>query len=195
MSKLQTVLLSLWCAIRYCACILWRAARGVGGFLRRYDFQVNWVFRVLALLGFVYLVLDRIYETSATISATGADPNDALAYPFALTNNSHLFTIRKLHFECTVVKLISKGGSTIENSTTESTTLLEVLPGKTVNFACSSYYIEGPHIAGVVQISASYKMALLPFEVKDVPFRWGGKTANPQWVRGDFVGTRPVDHK
>jgi len=193
--RLQTFLLSIWNAIRYFGCLLWRAARWVGCLIRRNDYTVNWIFRVLALIGFLLLMLDRQYDMQATISATASDPNNALAYPFAVTNNSRYLAITDVHWECNLVKLVSKGGSTVTDSIVHSQSPAAIPPGKTVNISCSSsIYIEGPHTAGLILISITYKMAFRTFEVKDVPFRWSGLTSNPQWVRGDFASPHPVEH-
>jgi hypothetical protein len=54
---------------------------------------VTWLFRLFTVLSVLYLVYDRIYETSLTTSSVASDPNDAFKYPFSINNNSHLFSI------------------------------------------------------------------------------------------------------
>lgn len=175
---------------------LWRSLCQVGSFVHRNDYTVNWIFRSLALAGFMFLILDRMYDMQATISTTGSDPNNALAYPFALTNNSRYLAISDVKWQCNVVKLISKSGSMIDGALIHSQSPSRIPPGKTANITCSSsMYIDGPHVAGLILISVSYRMLFMTFEVKDVPFRWSGRTSNPQWVRGNFANPHALQQE
>src|SRR6202021_183900 len=77
----------------------------LGRWIKGKDYWVNWAFRLMAVLSVSYLILDRIYETGATISVAASDPRDPFAYPFTLTNLSHLWKLHGLGWECTVLSL------------------------------------------------------------------------------------------
>ena len=64
---------------------------------RHGELMANWFFRSLTLLSVFYLVFDRIYETSATISAPAPDALKPFSFPFSVRNNSHFFWFAK-HF-------------------------------------------------------------------------------------------------
>jgi hypothetical protein len=133
------------------------------------------------------------------LSATGSDPNDAMAYPFALTNNSHFFTLREISWKCYVVKLISKDGrADIENTDLNRGSTLDARPGNSINFSCfgkkalTPMWVEGPFAIGEVLISVYYSTSIGKRSVENVRFTWEGETSNPQWIRGDYADDHPA---
>src|ERR1700737_1475190 len=68
----------------------WRTAKWIG--------VLFW--RSATLLSVGYLVYDRYYETDATLSVPASDPSFPFTFPFAITNNSHVFAIRNVAWSC-----------------------------------------------------------------------------------------------
>jgi hypothetical protein len=69
---------------------------------------VTWLFRFFTVLSVSYLVYDRLFETALTISAAASDPKDAFKYPFSINNNSHLFLVTGLQWQCLIISIQSE---------------------------------------------------------------------------------------
>src|ERR1700733_13395967 len=54
------------------------------------------VWRLATAISVGYLVFDRIYETSVTVTAPVPDARRPFEFPFSITNNSHLWSIRNV---------------------------------------------------------------------------------------------------
>jgi hypothetical protein len=159
------------------------------------------IFRVATLMSVSYLVYDRIWETEATIVSPASDPQDAFFFPFSIQNNSHLFTIRNIHWECETEVLIGPRLSASNNYTT-SGTVSEISPGRNMLFQCTTggrYSIPGGMTSdhpweisfGAINIAFTYDVDARFFSFTRHPsatkFSWIGRATNPQWVKGDFA--------
>jgi hypothetical protein len=51
---------------------------------------------MLTVAGFGLVMYDLVFEACATISSPASDPREPFAFPFAVTNNSHVFTLRNI---------------------------------------------------------------------------------------------------
>jgi hypothetical protein len=155
-----------------------------------------------ALLGLLYLVADRYYETSATISVSASDPANPFMFPFAVTNNSHIFRITKVRRSCIFHTLFFDNGPHF--SPLEARQELPILPeipeGQTVNFDCGINRTGRPSafafpagkqprvLQAALTIELGYYVAFFAIEVAhrhaSATFTWFGNASNPQWIRG-----------
>ncbi len=160
----------------------------------------NGFFRFATLLSVSYLVYDRFYEADATIAASASDPQFAFEYPFTITNNSHVFKIRDVHWKCEYIKISAENISMSDSSSIAGSTNV-ILPGKVLNIDCSvigpnSRIINIPQkpkiTEAIIKIEVSYKadlFGLYAFDRKPEPalFRWFADASNPQWIKGEFA--------
>jgi hypothetical protein len=181
---------------------LWYVPKVIVFWLKRVHKGWLATFAVLGTVGCIGFFYEQHYATYATVSVTGSDPNDAMAYPFALTNNSHVFTLSEISWRCYIVKMISKnGGTDIENTDLNRGSANEVRPGSSTNFSCfgkkalTPMWIEGPFAVGEILISVYYRTAIGKRSVENVKFTWEGETSNPQWIRGDYADDHPAPAK
>lgn len=158
---------------------------------RNVEFAATWIFRLVTLLSFSYLIYDRFYETRATISIASTDDNPFHSR-FAITNNSHLFVIRNVHWSCRINSL--KGPNVdierINEIVAGSRTIIS--EGDSVNFRlCSVMVVNGAIVTeGEVVIEAQYEtdvfgLWLEPGTTGPVTFTWLGSSFTPHWIRGD----------
>jgi len=162
----------------------------------------TWTFRFITLAAFAYLVADRLYETDATISVSASDPNDPLLFPFTITNISHIFSIRDVHWNCGVESIKTPTG-TIQNMGFRPREGEETIikPGQTINIDCDLIGPSAGFFPGVktfkeikLQIAASYSIEIFGLyswkrTTQPVRFAWFSNASNPQWVRGDFANS------
>lgn len=162
--------------------------------------SINIFFRIATLLSIGYLVFDRIYETSVTISSPSSDPSDPLRIPFVVTNNSHVFPIRNIYWVCGSYYIINaSGGSFTENRVIRDTET-ELSPGGILNIGCniagpSSHLFRmpmkfGPITKAKIFIQLEYDADIFGFLWHRTPpkidFTWFPGTASSQWIKGNF---------
>jgi hypothetical protein len=162
---------------------------------------LTWVFRLLGIPAVLWLVYDRLYETAVTVSSTGSDPQNPFIYPFAITNNSHLFPIQDVSWQCFATKIkLENEASNIANNTMNVTSAEPIVipPGQTLNIDCNVYgktshatRAGGKIVDAELVITLKYTSIILgifPRVIQPLPtrFTWWGDASNPQWVRGDL---------
>jgi hypothetical protein len=140
-----------------------------------------------------YLVYDRIYETGATVSSVASDPTNPFYFPFAIANNSHVFSLRHIEWSCHVVKMTAGG-----NDFTDLTAFLggdvdEIRPGGVLNVSCRrAVALNGLPVTNLVlEIDLQYDADIFGIMVHRsppaIPFTWAADATNPQWIRGELV--------
>jgi hypothetical protein len=161
----------------------------------------GFLFRIATLLSVGYLVYDRVYEADATLSASASDPTFAFAFPFTITNNSHMFVIREVKWACQALKVKFGNNNTIADSQIIRGSTSAIERGQSLNIDCS---IVGPnshffHTDGkvsideaVVKIALSYDADFFGwFSLHRTPeptiFTWFTDATNPQWIKGNFA--------
>jgi len=178
----------------------WRLIVALCCLIKKWDYWINWIFRIATILTVGYLGFDRLYETDATISVFASDPADPFSFPFTITNNSHLFTITDVQWTC-VVEHLKAGGVTMDNVSQLTGSVNPILPGQLVNFDCAmfgrhSHIIHMPITPKVENLSMvigfTYKVRLfgiIPLQKHPRPtrFTWFADATNPQWIRGEFA--------
>lgn len=152
------------------------------------------VFRCFTLLSVGYLVWDRVFETEVTISSPASDPHDPFKFPFSLSNNSHIFTIRNLDWSCQVVHM-NVGAITFDNvSAGNSDHSTEIPPGRTLVVPCKSLYKGPPPTNLSLQINVLYDVrvfGIIPYlRCRSEIFRWHDEASNPTWIKGEEAGGR-----
>lgn len=157
------------------------------------------LWRLAAVLGVGYLVFDRIYEISATVSSPASDPNDQFRLPFTITNNSHIFSIRHISWLCTTVTVDTDPPNTIANNKTSRGTESILAPGQAINFDCnvagptshSIKILENKIIGATLEISFSYDADLFGWLWHRAPpptrFTWASNSTSSQWIRGKIA--------
>jgi hypothetical protein len=156
--------------------------------------------RAIALVGVSYLVYDRFYETSATISASASDPTFPFSFPFAITNNSHVFIIRNLSWSCQALSLKFGDHNAMSNARVIRGSTISVEPGRTINVDCAMigpnsriFHTEKAHVdEAILNIELSYVVSFFGVYSKQVhppltQFTWIADASNPQWIKGDFI--------
>jgi hypothetical protein len=146
---------------------------------------VTWVFRSLTLLSVGYLVYDRMFETVLTVSAAASDPKDAFKYPFSINNNSHLFSVSGLKWQCIIIsvkyELLNLHDGVIGYGTNSS-----IQPGQNLNITCDPYVVapqsqRSELITAIIQIALSYDVHIpwynLHVAPNPTPFTWIGNAS------------------
>jgi len=154
-------------------------------------------FRIATLLSVSYLVYDRIYEADATISASASDPRAALMFPFTITNNSHIFVIRDVRWNCKYILLVSGipgfEGARFENTAAINGTRAAIEAGRSFNFDCNLLGPKtSPITTAVLDVGLTYRSDFFGwFSLVRHPsptrFTWVSSASNPQWIKGDFA--------
>jgi hypothetical protein len=159
---------------------------------------MTWLFRIFTLLSVSYLIFDRLYEMDATISATGNDKNDPLQFPFALINNSHIFSIREVNWVCHIDKFKYENNAQIDNvglMYSDRGLIEEIPPGGIFNLKCSSLISGGDAKLqnGKIDISEEYTVDIFGIynwrrKPRITTFTWyvGDTDGHSQWVKGAF---------
>ncbi len=111
----------------FCAIFVWHHRRALStGF-----------WRAIALASLFFLIFDRVYETSATVSSVASDPKTPFYFPFAITNNSHLLTLRNIEWTCHVINVTFNVPSTIQNNSIGAKGIKnELASGEILNIPC-----------------------------------------------------------
>jgi hypothetical protein len=155
---------------------------------------VEWIgvlfWRGTALLGVVYLVYDRIYEAGATISSVASDPKNPLYFPFAISNNSHIFTLPHVKWTCRIVSG-NIGGINFDNVAAGfGGSVSEIAPGDALNVTCRNMIKGATLERPSVYIEVNYDTSILGYTFTRAPkmfFTWAADASNPQWIRGEFA--------
>ena len=152
------------------------------------------ILNVGAFLGAIYLVYDSYFQTEATISSVASDAQDPFYFPFVVANNSHIFSIRNVKWECKIDYVINDKYNAIRDSRIGgSGSQEEVLPNGFVDIDCDGFNIPPPITDAKISIALSYKTTVfrtpfydLEFSRTPAPtiFSWYGRTSNPQWIKG-----------
>jgi hypothetical protein len=175
----------------------WRSAKLFKSVLywtwKKHDGVAAWTFRLLTLISFGYLIYDRIFETSATISSVASDPNNPFYFPFSITNNSHIFTLRDIQWTCAVVSAKTNNITLTNVSFGFTDHASEILPGDVLNISCKRAIVGLPPVTQLVMsIDVVYDTKLLGiYSLTRCPktlFTWTADASNPQWIRGPFTG-------
>jgi hypothetical protein len=175
---------------------------------RHHEKIASWTFRFLALPGIAYLVYDRIFEADVTISSVASDPQYAFRYPFTITNNSRIFSIRDVRWSCQAIRLVTTLGARVADGQTINGTTSVIPEAQSLNIMCNLWgpgssmapYPRVPVIGGPmpvsfvdarIRIALEYKLdffGLFSFSRKpSALFTWAADASNPQWVRGEFA--------
>jgi hypothetical protein len=155
----------------------------------------------LTLVSVGYLIFDRVYETSATVSSAVSDPRQPFYFPFSITNNSHILTLRNIEWSCHVISVKLDVPINIENNTLNFGGIRnELRPGEVLNVPCRFMRTNNRVISADVLICMRYNVRIYYFFRKffewerrpnpnPTQFTWAGDATNPQWVRGPFAGS------
>lgn len=163
---------------------------------------VNIFFRIATLTSVGYLVFDRIYETSGIISSPSSDPQDPFLFPFAVDNNSHLFQLRNIAWNCIADRIeTDKQQSLGPNMNIGFGTQSEIAAGHRTNVSCNVFGPSAPvmHTPGAKVTKAEIRIELT-YDVdifghlwhrspSPIKFTWFPQASNPQWVKGDIIET------
>jgi hypothetical protein len=168
------------------------------GWLARQLANIFW--RAATLLSVSYLVYDRIYETSASISVPASDSKNPFLFPFVITNNSHVFRIRNIVWSCQYAKLQADHVELQNVAMTIRGSKSEIGEGQSLNILCNpisptSQFIridKMPVISeAVIAIQLTYDSDIFGFLWRRHPpmttFTWAANATNPQWIRGDYA--------
>jgi hypothetical protein len=150
--------------------------------------------------GIVYLAWDSLYQTTLSVGMVYSDAATALQNPIALQNKSNLFTIKNIHWLCTLNNLhfeglVINGGGRINPAPQFANT---IEPGRILNVACNSTLnTVGPFqnlpklIGGNITLDIDYDaefFGIWTYHRRLVtPFTWVNNIPQPQWVQGDFA--------
>jgi hypothetical protein len=160
----------------------------------------TWLFRVVTLLSFTYLVLDRIYETGALIQSPAFDPNDPFLFPFSITNMSHIFTLRDIKWRCKFpfrtydrVNPVNGSDNIYEDLSNVSGTTKELPPGGVLNVSCghplgNTQLFPFQNIKVLIYVDYNTNILWL-YTLHRNPaeqFTWAGTAERPQWIRGQL---------
>jgi hypothetical protein len=194
-----------WRRVAFLAAILYGRFLQICSCLTSWAWGQRWniwsgVFRVATLLSVSYLVYDRIYEADATISAPASDPAFPFTYPFTIMNNSHIFAIRDVTWDCRNLRVVANGVRITGVQEVRGTSNI-VQAGKSLNIDCapigptSRFFRtrDKPTVSvAVLEIEISYSAVFLgvyTFHRHPPPtlFTWFADATNPQWIKGDFA--------
>jgi hypothetical protein len=114
----------------FTASVLWRRRRP----LARWIGILFW--RAVTLLSLAWLIFDRVYETGATIAPTGSAPKKSLYFPFAVSNNSHIFTLRNVRWSFHVLEAQFGGLAMQDIMFNVAGKIDEIAPGDVANVSC-----------------------------------------------------------
>jgi hypothetical protein len=162
---------------------------------------VSVFFRIATLLSVSYLVYDRVYEIEATISSPVPNTQHPFVFVFTITNNSHLFRIRHVHWDCITDHLKIDHGHDFNMAQIINGSESEIQPGQSLNINCNTITGAGTAIVlppnaviaeAVMRIKIVYDTDVLwIFTSRRSPpptkFTWFTEGATPQWVKGNFA--------
>jgi hypothetical protein len=165
----------IWTGVRW----LWPAS----GSLYRATIEIG------TFLGIAFLVYDAYFQTEATVSSVASDPQDVFYFPFSLTNNSHIFSIRHIKWGCDVEHLRSAQNATMDHvGIMGSGSEDEIPPNGTLNMFCRSVKIEQKIVEARILVLTDYYVSVFGLEFHRTPaptrFTWLGGASNPQWIKG-----------
>ena len=183
---------------------LWTVGRGAvwlwGHKLLALDWAAVFFWRCVTLLGVIWLVYDRIYEADATLSAPASDPKFLFEFPFAITNNSHVFTIRNVRWACEPIEIRWPVNMVVNGGQLISGTTAAIGPGQTLNFECAFAGLNPQVLRAdkVVVEKAALRISLeydadffglftLHRRPSATMFTWSADASNPQWIKGNPV--------
>jgi hypothetical protein len=156
-------------------------------------------FRLATLASVSYLVFDRLYETEATITSPASDPKNPFAFPFAITNSSHLFAIHDVRWTCEIESL-KVGNVSLQRVGELHGSGGTIGPGQSINLQCQgaspiSHFVrtekEMPVKEAEIRIAVEYKSRI--FSMGDwvrrpsAKFTWYPMASNPQWIKGEIA--------
>jgi hypothetical protein len=164
---------------------------------RRQTAKLLWggLWRLATAASVGYLVFDRLYETSATISVPASDPRDPFMFPFVISNSSHLFALHNIRWLCDIDDLAVNGkriiGARVGLLAQEPPH--DIPPGAVLNASCRDRVKmpAGRITTLTVDIELAYDVdiALWTWNKHPPPayFHWYPDASNPQWIRGDIT--------
>ena len=168
--------------------------------LQATEWLLIFFWRSLTLLSVSYLVYDRIYETDATVSVAASSPSNPFGAPFAISNNSHVFAIRKVSWMCQLMHA-KTSQNLIRDERVVRGSISMIPAGQILNIDCN---VLGPtsrffRIDVKEKIEEAEMRIFLAYEAdlfgyfslqrKPLPtkFTWRGDLDNPQWIKGEFA--------
>jgi hypothetical protein len=178
--------------------ILWAVGRSAtwvwGHKLRALDWAAVFFWRSVTLLGVIWLVYDRVYETDATLSVSASDPKWAFEFPFVITNASHIFAIRNVRWTCQFMRVIWEENGGFQNLQVAygSTSIIDA--GRVLNINCMKGFNVPNKLAlkeGIIRIVLEYDADFFGwYSIHRKPFpttfTWFASASNPQWIKGEF---------
>lgn len=193
----RTIMLWIWAVDAAIWCLLWIWTNP----WRSTKTAVNIFFRIATLLSVAYLVYDRAYETEATLSSPVLTANKPFGLIFAITNNSHLFTIRNVRWECFAdhIKTAPRTNH-IRDVLVVDGSQKAIGPGQSLNVNCNKSgnifpfgFASDETIAeAVMRIKIAYDTDIFGFlsshrSPPSTKFTWFTEGGTPQWVKGEFA--------
>lgn len=196
----RAIWLWIWAVDVAIACFLWPCRNP----LRSWKLAWGGLWRIATAISVSYLVFDRIYEISAIVSSPASDPKQPFFFPFTITNQSHLFNLKDISWNCYVV-YVKAGGiemSSDQNITSGTTSVIE--PGQSKNIPCDIFSSKShffnitpePKVdKAVIEIKLSYTADIYIFRhwydwqrhPAPTRFTWMTDATNPQWIKGEFI--------
>jgi hypothetical protein len=135
-----------------------------------------------------------------TISAPVPNALKAFSFPFAMTNNSHLFSIRNLEWQCiAAAHLKTDTNQPFEDIKLVSGSSSAINPGETINVNCNKPHGTGQIIGSTGQVVEGRMVIRVRYNVPIFGvFFWPRLPApteinlftdgaSPQWIKGRFA--------
>jgi hypothetical protein len=160
---------------------------------------VSIFFRLATLISVGYLVFDRIYETGATIFSPTSDPKSPFLFPFTITNNSHLFHIHNVVWDCVAIHIETEHGTTLDRGQFLYGSQTQIGPGQSLNISCNPIgptshiiNINDPIVEASIAIGLKYDSDIFGVYLwrrspAPTRFTWMSKATTPQWIKGNFA--------
>jgi hypothetical protein len=147
-----------------------------------------------------YLIYDRLYETEATITAALPTDQSPAVFLFTINNNSHLFKITDVRWNCFVEHLVTTSGTEINMSGRFNGSERKILAGHNLNVDCNAKQDTSTFLGfkssdtiaeGTIWIEISYDTDLRFWKLHRSPpptkFTWFAQGTARQWIKGDFA--------
>ena len=161
--------------------------------ISRHSKFATWTLRIVTLLCLTYLVADRISETGATVSSPASDPKDPFYFPFSVTNNSHIFTLRNIEWTCRLVSLKVENWPPFPDAGSFISSAPKIDPGGVINVSCKQAFRSNTRSDELLLLSLAIELKydtyffglnVLTRNFRTV-FTWAISASNPQWIKGE----------
>jgi hypothetical protein len=142
---------------------------------------------IVGLVAGLLSLADYYFQTTPAIHITGSDASNPFLFPFSIKNESKLFDLHDVKWECKIHTVLDPGNNMDGDHVAGGKTKIIPSNGEPVNSTCGASMVNGMYVTSLkLWVHVDYKLLWMS-RSSDAAFTWITGTSSPKWIEGEVT--------